>query len=236
MQYISHGECGRQASNGFVVRQTDAARLLGSPECASRPMLDPVGGRMADQDTQAVAYGSLRSILRALDAEDDDAMPMPDDDEPDWHYPEITPGAAVVCRYERVPTGDAADVVLSRSAPGGEDDERSGLAAGKVRATIAFAAPAAGLLLAGALFLLPTPNGQWARAALAELGLEVVIKWPAHLASSGIHQSAEAAQAVVPTAGQSPARGIQAFAEQAQRALAAHSDAATPQELPAAGN
>lgn len=187
---------------------------------------------MADQGTQAVAYDSLRTILRALDEKDDDVMPMPDEDGPDWHYPEITPCTSAVCRYERVPTSDAADETLRNAEPVSEEDERPRPAPGKTRAAIAFAAPAAGLLLAVALFLSPAPSGQWARAALEELGLEEAIAQPARLASVGVHESAEAAEAVHT----GPARGIQAFAELAQRALAARSITDRSRELPAAGD
>jgi len=130
-----------------------------------------------------------------------------------------------------VATSDAAGAVRSSLGQARIDPERS---SGRLAGALCFvrlAAPAAGLLLAGALFIMPTPNGQWARAALEELGLEESTRQPAHLASAASHQSAEPAEAGVPDTSQSPTRGIQAFAEQARRALAVHYPAEVAHEL-----
>lgn len=181
---------------------------------------------MVDQGNRAAAYDSLRSVLRALD-EEDDATPMPAYDGTGWNHPEITPSTAVACGNERMPTSDAESGVLSRPESASEDEDwpkgrfavalgHVGPAARKALAAITFAAPTAGLLLAGALFILPTPNGHSARTALDELRL-VTESQADPVSSAEIIDAGETEF----TESQRSGRGVAGFAELARKALAA---------------
>lgn len=190
---------------------------------------------MADHGNRAAAYDSLRSILRALD-EEDEATPIPDYDGSDGQYPELTPRTEVVCRYERVLAPDPAAGMVSSFEPTRSEAEvssgRLAIAFSRIRSAVAFVAPTTGLLLVGVLVMLPSPHGQWARAALEELGLQESINESAHRAAVAAQRSADPAGAIAPAERQSPTRAIQAFAEQAQRALSALSPTEVSHELP----
>lgn len=167
---------------------------------------------MVDQGNRAAAYDSLRSVLRALD-EEDDATPMPAYDGPGGNHPGITPSTAVACGNERMPTSDVERGALRRPEPASEDED--GLR-GRFAVALGHVGPAAGLLLAGALFILPTPNGHSARTALDELRL-VTESQADPVSSAEIIDAGETEF----TESQRSGRGVAGFAELARKALAA---------------
>lgn len=137
---------------------------------------------MTDRDTPIAAYDSLRSILRALDEEEDDDLTPPSGQ----YGPEpcsvgIESGRPVARKLERVPASERG--VHAGSAPASaEERKRHRLvgspflvmsAAGKVFTGAPARVSILGLLVAGAI-LLPSPTDELAPRVAIEEELRLV--------------------------------------------------------------
>ena len=172
---------------------------------------------MTDRDTPIATYDSLRSILRAIDESDDDLAPLSDKSEPDAARTDS--GNSVVCKFERVTTaGPGASPSTAADFCGGRAQHRLPFVmmseAGRAWIGSLARASALGLLLAGAVLVIPVPTGEWARAALDELQTP---------ADGEANQAliAERAERRADGDGELRPHGLQAFAELAQKAFAA---------------
>ncbi|MCL4768261.1 MAG: hypothetical protein KJZ80_18735 [Hyphomicrobiaceae bacterium] len=161
---------------------------------------------MTDQGTQVAVQGSLRDVLRALESEEDDLMPLGG----------ILSGGLQMARstqtapLHRVESRSPA-VVLGAEEPEPALRWRNLIDLRATRTTaLAFgmAAPVTIMLFAGTLMVAPSPKSEWARSALNEVWFE--------------DASSPGSRAPAPTAGaSSPERGVQAFAMLGRRVLAA---------------
>ena len=174
---------------------------------------------MTDRDTPIATYDSLRSILRAIDESDDDLAPFSDKSEPESNAARTDSGNSVVCKFERVTTAvSGASPSTAADFCGDRAQHRLPFVmmseAGRAWIGSLARASALGLLLAGAVLVIPVPTGEWARAALDEL------QTPADGEANQV-LIAEPAERRAAETSELPPLGLQAFAELAQKAFAA---------------
>lgn len=150
-------------------------------------------------DHQVAICGSLRDVLRALERDEHGLLPPASESSQRsylWPASRSVPSASEV---ERLPAPDETDDV-----PASRWRDRSAFWPGTV---LAMAVPVVGMLFAGLLLLAPTPDADWARAALNDLWLDEAV------ASAPLLPAA--------LAGDLQPTGLQAFAALGQRALGA---------------
>lgn len=174
---------------------------------------------MTDRDTPIATYDSLRSILRAIDESDDDLAPFSDKSEPESNAARTDSGNSVICKFERVTTAvSGASPSTAADFCGDRAQHRLPFVmmseAGRAWIGSLARASALGLLLAGAVLVIPVPTGEWARAALDEL------QTPADGEANQV-LIAEPAERRAAETSELPPLGLQAFAELAQKAFAA---------------
>lgn len=164
---------------------------------------------MTDRDAPVGAYSSLRSILRAIDESDGDMEPLFDrpGQEPDAGSGFGNSGGL---KYERVTATEPGPSQLAAPHPSKEQSRSPSSRRVSLLGRVCIeSASLLGLVLTGAVLVIPAPTKEWARAALDE-------------GRPAAHQPADKVPMTErdDDAGQQLPDGLHAFAQLARKAFA----------------
>ncbi len=181
---------------------------------------------MSSRGKHVTASSSLREILRGIELEEDDPMPLPGIGPADWPQTQTTPGTALVCRNEGLPVSRVreAEAAGLPGAAGGE--QPSGTSLRRVGFGIGTTALLSSLLLCGSLFVMPTQSGP----DLADADLDGFRRATSSSQLSFASEAFAAAAEPDPAGTVDPHTGVQAFAAIGHKAIL--SDADTVPNMP----